>query len=55
VLNLYLCYFLTFVVSFGVLVICKSFRENSGFKVKLQRKRTVFFYTRIEASFQGFF
>jgi hypothetical protein len=36
-LNLYLCYFLIFLVSFGVLMFCRSLRKNNGFYVKLQR------------------
>jgi hypothetical protein len=33
-LNLQLCYFLIFLVSFCILVFCRSWRENCSFKVK---------------------
>jgi len=32
-----ICYFLIFFVSFGILMFCKSFRENNDFYVELQR------------------
>jgi hypothetical protein len=61
-LNLYLCYFLMFWVSFCILVFCRSLRKNDGIYVKLQRSGKlkcikdaeydkcawIFFYSKLE-------
>jgi hypothetical protein len=38
-LSLYFSYFLIFLVSFGILVFCRTSRENIGIFVKLQTNR----------------